>query len=311
MRDMTYDILMSAVSHPLRLDGSSLRRLYEWSVKSLTELGKPPNTLDAKGGEFKGKRFLDFARGSKRLAATDFSKLLRVSCALFREKQNSMTIGWDFQARSLEKQVVISSSDIRWEPTGWWETSLSLSPDLLELSERVCLELASQFLRHTVEQYGFVFFMHRNRGPESYIIGMDYEAVRYPHDRTYDEGTNITGWSTDPSRRLSRPWLRDVYPINFLGPRLGAMPMEGTTLVDWLRRDPSRGTVEPFPCEREPKVLVWKPPPREIPTLREQLYRAGLIWHREYNYGPFTPQEPPPEIMRAEFYRGRDPRLTR
>jgi len=229
-----------------------------------------------------------------------------------------MTIGWQFQASSLDKQIVLSSTDIRWEPTGMWEATLCFFHDFLELSDSTCVELAIRFASLTVDDYGCGFFMHRNRGPIHYVLGMGYEAVQYPNDRTYDESANISSWSYARDLRLARPWLRDVYPFNFLGPKLAAMPVEGMPLVEWLRADPSRGIVEPFPCEREPNVVLWKPPIEQVPALRERLYKAGLVWHREYYVDhldgkapPFVPKDPPPEIMQAAFYVGRDPKLTR
>lgn len=316
--DFTYHVGVTAVSHPMRMDGAALRVQYEWIIDSFSRREKPPNTFEAKGASFKGKGYLDYARDRKRLEATDFALLSRIGIALFRQKQNGMTIGWEWMCRSLDRQVVLSPSDIRWEPTGWWEASLCMFPDFLGLSEATCVDLATEFARLTVEEYGYLFFMHRNRGPMHYVIGMGYDPVNYPNDRTLPESENISTWSYSREIRGSRPWLRDVYPVNFVGPKLAAMSVEGKRFLDWVRARPERGTIEPFPSEREANGFLWKPPLERILALREQLYRAGLVWHRQYYLDhsdgkapPFVPTDPPPETIRASNYKGWDPKLTR
>jgi hypothetical protein len=317
IRDMTYDVLITAVSHPTRMDGERLRGIYDWCVTSFSNLALEANTFSVDGAGFDGKGYRDFARGRKRLERADFGALLNLSVCRFRQKQNSMTIGWELECANLRWEVG-AGRELRTERSGQWHTLLCMSPDLLGIEEGTCLDLATTFARMTVDQGGCIFFMHRNRGPTYYATGMGYDPVQYPNDRTVAENENISTWSYGRHIHLTRPWLRDVYPINFLGRQLAAMPVEGVALADWLRADVARGTVEPFPCEGEPNALLWKPPLGEIPALRERLYRAGLIWHRQYYLDardgkapPFVPADPVPEILRAEFYRGWDPKLTR
>jgi hypothetical protein len=317
-RDMSHDVLTTCVSHRMMMGGRMLRRLYDWVMTTFGDFDRPPNTFDAEGGGFSGERYLDFARGRSRLERANFGHLSRLTCAMFRHKQNNMTIGWEFQCANLELEM-INGREIFSEKSGRWHAQLSVSPDLLGIESERCVAIATDFARLTMEEGGFIFFMHRNRGPCYYVPGIDYEAIRYPSDRTYDESANISSWSYARHVHLTRPWLRDVYPINFLGPAVAALRVEGKQLGDWLRADPvKRGTVEVFPCAHQPRMLLWKPPLQQIPVLREQLYKAGLVWHREYyldysdgNAPPFVPKDPPPEIMRASYYRGRDPRLTR
>ena len=54
-RGFTFDVATTVVSHPMGMDRNRLRRLYDWAVTTMTELGKAPNTFEAKGGGSMGR----------------------------------------------------------------------------------------------------------------------------------------------------------------------------------------------------------------------------------------------------------------
>jgi len=133
---------------------------------------------------------------------------------------------------------------------------------------------------------------------------------------TDEEVENIGGWGHHEEHN-KYTLLRDIYPYSFFSRRYLDMAMEGKTLEKWILADSSRGTLEPLTN----KITTWKPVIANIPAIREQLFRAGVMFYfRHFNkfdpmYRDFSkPWKPPkqiPEMFRAEFYKGQDPGLTR
>ena len=66
--------------------------------------------------------------------------------------------------------------------------------------------------------------------------------------------------------------------------------------------------------------MVWRPVPENIPAIREALFREGAIFYWRFfnpreplfrDFGrPFVPPDPLPEMVRADFYAGRDSSVT-
>jgi hypothetical protein len=116
--------------------------------------------------------------------------------------------------------------------------------------------------------------------------------------------------------------LDDVRPVNFLSERfLSASPGQ-ISLRRWIGEKPrERGTIVAL----NERISVWRPPVERIPVLREQLYRLGRLyysgffvqrdtdppglWPRDFAK-PFVPTDPIPRIFQADFYTGRDPKLS-
>jgi hypothetical protein len=317
-RNLALDVGVIAFAYRVTMDATLLASLYSWGVTLGERMGWPANTFGAKGAIFEGKRLLDFRRGRKKLEATRFEGLERVGLAHYKLKQDETTIGWEFTVRQLYGYF---GNPRCLRLLDRWEVSLIIFPEFVGLPEYKCRDAAEQLLSSVLTSYGAIFYMHRHRGPEYYLIGMGYQYLPFKNDRTQEEGEQITSLGDSHEIRTSRPWLRDIYPINFLGPELAGFKIGKRKFVDWIRADTNqRGTIEPFPCSREARMLRWEPPTGQIPALREELYRAGLVWARHYRWDfeykeapPFVPQDPLPLVMRADFekYRDWDHRLTR
>lgn len=154
-------------------------------------------------------------------------------------------------------------------------------------------------------------------GPPSYHDGFNVSTVGELHLRNEEQKNNVGAW-IGRNEHFKSPLLRDIYPYNFLTRRYLDLPVHGTTLERWIMADASRGSLEPL----TDKVTTWRPVIENIPVIREDLFRAGIMFYWRFYVPPtdtyrhlpgprpYGPDERVPEIFRAEFYAGRDPKMT-
>jgi hypothetical protein len=230
--------------------------------------------------------------------------------ALYHTKENARPDHLEATTRAGVARRRIPDRFKCFEP-GWsayWDIYL----DDAGVEESVAAQELLDFAARATDAYGYVFYMKRSGGPFYYNGGALFGDSR---QRTGEEGDNICAWPWP--ERLPHVLLRDVYPLNFLSRPYLDLPVGGTTLERWVRADePARGTLEPL----NESVTTWRPPVGNIPLLREALFRAGAIFykgffdkgplHRDFSR-PFVPPDAIPEIFRASFYEGRDPKITR
>lgn len=67
--------------------------------------------------------------------------------------------------------------------------------------------------------------------------------------------------------------LRDIYPINILTTPHLQREISGQKLRDWIENGAGRGYLQKIADH----VSVWVLPPRNLPTVRNALARAGLL----------------------------------
>ncbi len=303
--ELARQVSVNVVAEPFNWSADRARQLLRTVVDWFDQLSLPPNTFHARGGEFRSSKYLDFARGHKRLFGADFNVLTNVGCGRFKVKQNDTTIGWSVNL-SLRRSWDVPEGGLA---DGYWKASLHIFPEFLGESRDELLEMIEHFAALTVGEYGYQYRMHRNRGPYHYAIPMGYEHLDHPQDRSSNEGMHLCSWS-DEERVAGTlgdsPFLRDVYPANYLGPKLCRRVIEGVTLLNWLKAH-GGGSLSSFKGNEGQEVWKWEPVAADIPALRERLYRDGLIYYRD------GVQNPPPEFLQAKFFmdKGWDPTLTR
>lgn len=271
--------------------------------------------LGSSGAFGKRSRFGSFTRKQKRFLEKDFDQAVSMS----------------FDHRTEGKRPPEGEWVIRGELSRFFGTiSLACVPSYLGTPATVLLQQFESVLELVQPPYGYRFCMRRSLCPECYVTGTpEYHAGK---TRTQDYTRNVQGWGDVLFRRhgFDCGLLRDVYPVSYLSAAYLNAPMGKSrdSLRRWIEADPSRRG-ELRPCTST--LMRWEPPIQEIPTLREELFRAGRIFYwkfltprdpyvaqsriphelyRPILADPWQAPDPIPEIYRADFWKDKDPGLT-
>jgi hypothetical protein len=305
------DIAMSVGTGPAWLDGRRLRFLFDWVDEGFRQLDRPATALEIEIQE-KRRAFKSAESLRKRVDPSAWAACDGVGFQhITPERLNSGNIfGWAVDAALLSPKNWRSSPLLGDRP---WRAQWGVHLLDVDLEETAVLGLETEFARLTVDDYGYLFYMQRTCGPQFYHMGMSVHG----DGRNDEQKSNIGGWDSW-LEHFKQPLLRDVYPYNFLSRRYLDLPVHGTTLRGWIEADASRGTLEPL----NRGITTWRPVSENIPAIREALFRAGIMFYWRFYVDPsdthlhipgprsFAPDEPIPEIFRADFYAGRDPKLT-
>lgn len=128
--------------------------------------------------------------------------------------------------------------------------------------------------------YGIGLRQAHARGPEFYVLGVNYGSQDAFSGAAYEEEVNVSRWSNvGMSERIyDRGLLRDVYPWNFLTAPALERDIGGRPLRAWITADAARGTLEPFAGDS----WLWSVPDDAIPRVRGELLAADAIfeWRR-------------------------------
>lgn len=123
--------------------------------------------------------------------------------------------------------------------------------------------------------YGIGYDRPRYLGPQYYAIGLNYGLRPTGPDR--DEAWRIDAWGKTGLREnvYRKGLLRDVYEWNLLTAYQLSAPIAGRSLAEWLRSAAGRGQLVPMPRD----AVLWQLDQGEIPGVREELARAGLLFN--------------------------------
>lgn len=286
-------------SYWARFDVSRLRNIFEWLEGRFTRLGALPQKVLMGGPHYTGK-LVDYARVRRRIDAVDWESLWSLSLMHQTPAWRDDQEGW------------VASARVSRDPCadGFWTVRWSLVPSLMGLNDAAAVEELLDFARLTVDRYGYVFWLPRGYGPVQTFrsvrqkLGLDAIPDDFGND---DDSSYLAWWDQASGWNEKLTLLRDVYPINLLTRRYLDKPVQGTTLEQWIRKDPRRGTLEKL----NEAITVWRPPPENVGAIREALFRAGVLfyhrffqpwspWYRDFEK-PFVPKEPIPEVFRAGY----------
>ena len=269
------NVVLTAVSNMAIFDGDRIRRIYCWLVDCFEAHGIPITHAGYAGA----RNYEPFRRARKRLEAGDWSKWSHVTLMHFKPERKGLTMGFQWTA---EANVGLQDPTIRDFPKEWmtgrWRARFSIDVGDVGLTDAVATRELLHFLKLTVDEYVYLFVMMRRDSPSSYASGSDIG----PNHLTAEQGRNRQGWGTDYVHFRWR-LLRDVYPCNCLSRSYLDLDVCGQTLEEWISEDPARGALERV----SDRLTLWRPPVANIPILRENLFRAGLIFH--YKDFPWTP----------------------
>jgi len=288
-------------SHRLRLDGDRARSLYRWLVARMERLGVPPDivTLDAPG--FWGVKYKRFRRVRTRIESYDFGGRFRGLRLTLRAP------GWtdNDQSKWISTASFHRNSELPHKDSSK-QTDWLIAPKEAKLTEQVAVESLTEYAKVAVDHYGYLFTIPREYGPSFYPMGRSgWEPFA-----SQEERENAGWWAGYQDLVPPTGMLRNVYPVNFVSRELLELPVHGTTLEQWIRKNTSRGTLKPLTV----KVTTWITPVENIPAIREQLFLAGVLfyfrffqtwepnnpWNRDFSKR-FKPLDPIPEIFRANY----------
>jgi hypothetical protein len=273
------------------------------------ELGLPPHRIGIHGPGLRGK-YQAFERMSKRLNATDFSEIRAIELCNLRPDWKSEIDDWVWSAG-----IGRSRSHTK-DDHGHWRAHWEIVPSVAHLDYDQCIDQLLAFATIVVQRYGFVFDLASVRG-----FGLSFLAMGAGYaeaDANLKDETDNTGfWGVQARELADKMILRGVYRLNLLSRPYLELPVEGTTLERWIKKDDARGTLEPLVGNE--KITLWTPAAENIPRIRESLFRAGILyyWRHFYPGDPqerdfsrrFVPAEPIPEIFRADYRHATDPPL--
>lgn len=303
--------VIPAVANEMALyDPPRLRRTYDWLTERFQAIDLPVSHVGYTGN----RNYGSLPRVRKRVGAADWGQFRNVSVLHVPTQRKDVSLAFEYTAHA-------GLSTVDWGGlcphggewlTGRWRAHWAVDCADAGLAEQDVLPHLLEFARLTVDEYGYLFYMRRMDAPTSYASGSCVGGS----ERNEDQDRNLGEWRS-PLDHFRHPLLRDIYPYNFLTRPYLNLPVHGTTLEGWIRADAGRGTLEPL----TDKVTTWRPVLENIPALREALFRAGVMYYwrffthdsecyRMTGPRPFAPDEPIPEIFRADFYAGRDPRIT-
>ncbi|HRK32741.1 MAG TPA: hypothetical protein PLD59_16895 [Tepidisphaeraceae bacterium] len=284
------------------------KQFYNWLVQRMGELDAAPRKLAFRTPTHPGKYYKSFTRTRSSLESQNFEHVEHFTVHRGPAESTLEPVEFDITG-SVGQQLDFD-----------WSARMQITPSTLRISKHEALLHMIDFAALTIQRYGFIFFMAREDGPTFVAFGVTYGDR---HGRTEMEIENLGYWGVYGNLHRMYPLLRDVYPLSFLSRPYLDLPVYGTTLERWIRKDVSRGTLEPL--KGNEAISVWRPVPANIPAIREQLFPTGALfffryfqdwepdnpWKRDFSKPYRMPKEPIPEIFRADFYKGRDPAVTR
>lgn len=321
----TNEIRVFCRAHGCEWTPDAMRRAYEAIVKAWTAAGLPPDRLGSSKGyrntTRKAAQWGTFSRKHKRLEQTGFEGIENFCLSHLCEPNQDYPTPKDMYPdrdwlvyAAVSKLTLVEHITLNWIPALIGGPSLGFF-DLFK--ELVTIGKARYALRY-----------QKKLNPRNLLT--DPEDQTDPTTR--DRGMNGCEWGPTPEQ-VDSLLLSGVYTHNYLSDAHLSAPFGRTamSLREWIEDEPSeRGVLRPY----NDILTEWTPPPRNIPELRERLFRAGRIFYWRFNrewdsdrvlsYGePFVgpvvleperfrrpdihePWESPvpiPEIFRAEYYR--------
>ena len=147
--------------------------------------------------------------------------------------------------------------------------------DAADLCDASLREAARRFMVVDHTAYAIGYRRPRGFGPSQYASSVLWQpnATTPPLD---EEEDHAWAWHLGLDAQIYNVGvLRDVYPLNYVNPSQLANRIENSTLADWVRADPTRGSLS----EVEGTLLnLWEVPDASLDAVRAAA--AGLIFNR-------------------------------
>lgn len=144
------------------------------------------------------------------------------------------------------------------------------SQSLVPPNRRSVIGLVREACGRLGGDYGYVYERKRTRGAALFpsgigMNGLDDAAALA--DAFWGGSIGATIWAEGV--------LRDVFPLNVLTQPQLDRKLGAKTLLDWIRSDRRRGTIDPLDDQR----WLWEVDPGERRTVRRPLWDAGILFN--------------------------------
>lgn len=293
----------------LRPTPRGLARMFESGCGVLESVGMMPTHVAYTGLH----KYRDFKRARAGLKELDFGAQDFISVRHVSSTKKSPTIefayGASFEIARYEHKA--SLYKVAQHLDGFYKMSLTFRLPPAAVDQASLDGVLMDFLKKWSSDYGYMFRMRPGSNTAFYACGTSTEGDFSSEEAKRD----VQAWG---GNHVHFHWctLRSVFPMNVLSPRQLGLKVGRKSLGSWIRAEPARrGRLEVVSGESE--VRVWTPPPKRIPEIREELFRAGVIFHRSFFNshlkeecpGPTPTPEPLaiPEHFRAARFGGGDP----
>lgn len=137
---------------------------------------------------------------------------------------------------------------------------------LLNLPHSLC---GTMFSAAYVFEYPFVF------SPLAYSSGLSYSpSFKKWGDHTDRDAERVANWSNHcyQGQRGSEGYMRDIYPMNLIGPEHLGMVIGKIKLENWISQDPTRGRL--LPCHGK---VLWIIKGKEIRSVQTELDQFEIL----------------------------------
>lgn len=309
------EIGVVCVAERCRLDSRAVRDLYYLILDRWRSYGLIPNKLAVQAPGF-GMKYTTHTGNRTRLDKVDWEQVQSVAMSHLGDGGVYPTYDW----------LVDMSIAPRWK-----RVITGCLPSNCAMDMKAIRNLFHDIIQESHANYGYIFQQPMYKGPCAYAVGVGFASQRFHMERPVDLGMNVSWWNDEFKEKASNQILRDVYPVNYLvqSHLFAPIGLAKLTLREWIEADPiRRGSLNQI----TEKITEWRTPIKQIPQIREELFRAGRLFYWRFcnpsNWdttlgehvpepylrpdlsAPWEAPEPIPEIFTAEFYKDKDPGLT-
>ncbi len=265
MIDEASDECVALAFYGLRKRAKPVTSFYHALLDFFSRLGLGPDKLAVTGTGFSGRPG-SFQRIHPRLQRTGISNVEGIS--IYR-----MTPGGKIPVSDWEATADLDLREESYFTFGVRKTFLNFEDTLLtEFAHTICEKLQPC--------YGIGYARAHSLGPVLYAVGLNKYRSPDPSpeiEKERDaEGLRISRWGYNaiPNEVYKKGILRDVYPWNFLTSYQLDGNVEGKRLEEWIKADPSRGTLK----EIDERVKLWEVSDNQRQAVFDTLKAENLIF---------------------------------
>ncbi|MFM9966311.1 MAG: hypothetical protein ACKV2Q_34475 [Planctomycetaceae bacterium] len=241
---------------------SAAEKCYQLSLELHAEAGHQPALISISTTKTGGK-YVDFAKGHRRMQKLDYSSVNSISIAA--HDTTTEAIGGSTPAASMFSRRAVFSRDL-----GFFVFS-TLKSDrdwLISAAQRIC-----QVLRPA---YGIMYQRSARLGPLLYAFGT-FSVLQGGEHRAAEDLIADWGAYWWPCGVYKHGYFRDLYEMNFLSQPFLLRTVNGQFLPDWIAESPQRGSLTKLTDD----IMLWSVSPNDIPAVRDQLVSARLMLRRD------------------------------
>lgn len=273
-------------AYGMRWDAASFRACYEQMLASFRDAGIEPTHL---GGKAKGvgKGFRAFNIRHRALVRNYFEDFTHIDIQSKDSYEHSALAGWN----------VCFEQSMKYDH--FWA---GLAADYEQQAHECVRETFQNIIVRQNISYGYETCYWMRLCPSFYIFGDGLYGDRSDRDKFAD----ISSQNWHYGGKQNTDYLfRDIYPVNYVSSTLLSMPVgrTGQSVSEWIRKYEQRGRL----TQLTKSLWQWDVHGRNIPYIREELFRGGRVYCVWFFIKDSKLSKPPVNPPPGYFQR-RDPR---